>query len=461
MPPYELKGLSPGGHERWERESYRQWEKEYTDWYNKYYKDYDQHPSVHHRGRGSRDRDRDRERERERLSPLSRDYSPQGRARRGREDRSVQPHHPPSSSSTAAKSSSKALKTKKIKKKKSGEELEPSHQAVDRGDATPVRDEPMDEIPSPIKTPPVSSKPQAGTTTNKASASKSSAAPSKSSTKSVSKSQTDKTQKEKSQKLKAKVKTEVVKAKSDKVKKKTGDVAVTKKKDSSSSTASKPLKTVKAKTEDPPSSTAPKKERSKTSTVRPALLKTPPLPPHNPPMHLPPLHDGLRPSHDLLGRREFPQGTGLLPLPHQHGIPLLPLPTSLDGRRRMVDDGRSLLGPPPGKLRRLDGLVVGGDVLSHPHMPHQPLLHRLPHPTERPGLLSLPLSRDMSRGNIDRGVIRPLLDPQVGPFIHIHLLRKYVCLLSINADEIFFFLSKTTTKTNGKRFLNFLAQGPH
>lgn len=438
-----MKGLSPGGHERWERESYRQWEKEYTDWYNKYYKDYDQHPSVHHRGRGSRDRDRDRDRER--LSPLSRDYSPQGRGRRGREDRSVQPHHPSSSSSTAAKSSSKALKTKKMKKKKSGDELEPSHQAVDRGDATPVRDEPMDEIPSPMKTPPVSSKSQAGATTNKASASKSAAAPSKSSTKSASKSQADKAQKEKSQKLKAKVKTEVVKAKSDKVKKKTAETSVTKKKDSSSSTTAKPLKTVKAKTEDAPSSTAPRKERSKTSAVRPALLKTPPMPAHNSLLHLPPLHDSLRPSHDLLGRRDFPPGTGLLPLPHQHGLPLLPLPTSMDGRRRMLDDGRSLLGPPPGKLRRLDGLVAGDDVLSHPHMSHQPLLHRLPHPSERPGLLSLPLGRDLSRGNVDRGAIRPLLDPQVGPIL-IDLLLKCDYLQSINADQITFLVVKRLQK---------------
>ncbi|CAB1415751.1 unnamed protein product [Pleuronectes platessa] len=57
-PPYELKGPRPGGHDRWEREKYRQWEKEYTDLYNKYCKDYDnQHPSLHHRGRGSGDRE--------------------------------------------------------------------------------------------------------------------------------------------------------------------------------------------------------------------------------------------------------------------------------------------------------------------------------------------------------------------------------------------------------------------
>lgn len=313
--------------------------------------------------------------------------------------------------------STKVLKTKKIKKKKAGDELEPSHQAVDRGDATPVRDEPMDEIPSPIKTPPISSKPLPGTTTTKASASKSTAAPNKPSSKSVSKTQPDKTQKEKSQKVKAKVKTEAVKVKSDKLKKKTAEGGVTKKKDSSSSTVSKPLKTVKAKTEDAANSSTPKKERSKSSGVRPPLLKTPPLAPQNPPLHHPSLHDGLRPSHDILVRRDFSQGTGLLPLPHQHGLPLLPLPSTMDSRRRMVDEGRSLLGPPPGKLRRIDGLVVGSDVLPHSHMSHQPLLHRLPHPSERPGLLSLPVSRDMTRGNADRGAIRPLIEPQVGPML--------------------------------------------
>lgn len=407
-----MKTQSPGGHERWERERYRQWEKEYADWYNKYYKDYDsQHPSLHHRGRGSRDRERDR------LSPLSRDYSPQGRGRRGKEERGPPPHHPPSSSSSGTKSSTKVQKTKKLKKKKAGEDPEPSHQSVDRGDATPVRDEPMDEVPSLSKTPPVSTKPPSSTATTKAPASKSTATPSKPSTKAPSKTQSDKTKKDKGQKVKAKVKTEGVKAKSDKVKKKTGEAGGIKKKDSSSSSSSsvaKPLKTIKAKPEETFNSAAAKKDKGKSSTVRPALLKTPPLPQSLPLPH-PSLHDGPRPGHDMRGRRDLPLGGGLLPTPHQHGLPLLHRPPSPgDGRRRMGDEGRSLLGPPPGKQRRMDGLGgVGGDVIPHSHMSHQPPLHRLPPPSDRPGLLPLTGSREMGRVDADRGAIRPLMDLQV------------------------------------------------
>lgn len=370
---------------------------------------------MHHRGRGSRDRERDR------MSPLSRDYSPQGRGRRGgREERGGPPPHPPSSSSSGNKSSSKVLKAKKVKKKKSGDEPEPSHQSVDRGDATPVRDEPMDEIPSLIKTPPISSKPSVGATTSKAPASKSTAAPVKPSTKSTSKTQSDKTKKDKGQKVKAKVKTEGVKVKSDKVKKKTGEGVVTKKKEDESSSVSKPLKTVKAKPEDAPNSTTPKKEKSKSSSVRPALLKTPPLSSQTLPLHLPSNYDAPRPGHDMRGRRDVPQSTGLLPHPHphQHGLPLLHRPLSpVDSRRRMGEEGRSLLGPPPGKLRRIDGLGGGGEVISHSHMSHQPPLHRLPPSSDRPGLLPLPGSREMGRGDSDRGSIRPLMDFQVGQLL--------------------------------------------
>lgn len=412
LPPYELKGSSPGGNERWERERYRQWEKEYADWYNKYYKDYDNqhphpHPPLHHRGHGSRDRERDR------MSPLPRDYSPQGRGRRGREERGAPPHHPPSSSS-GTKSSTKVLKTKKVKKKRSGEESESSHQSVDRGDATPVRDEPMDEIPSLVTTPPVSSKASLGAATSKAPASKSSAAPVKTSTKSTSKTPSDKTKKEKSQKVKARVKTEAVKVKTDRVKKKTGEGVVTKKdsSSSSSSSATKPLKTIKTKPEDAPNSTTPKKEKGKSSAVRPALLKTPPLSSQNLSLHHASLHDGPRPGHDMRGRRDLPQGCGLLPLPHQHA--LLHRPPSPDSRRRMGEEGRCLLGPPPGKLRRIDGLGGGGDLISHSHMSHQPPLHRLPPASDRPGLLPLPGSREMGRGDAERGSIRPLMDLQVG-----------------------------------------------
>lgn len=303
------------------------------------------------------------------------------------------------------KSSNKVIKTKKVKKKKPGEEQESSQQSIDRGDATPVRDEPMDEVPSPVKTPPLSSRPQAGDAT-KSPASKSSAA-TKPSAKSASKPQSDKNRKEKNQKVKAKVKTEGVKSKSDKIKKKNGD-GVMNKKDSLSSTASKPLKTLKVKQEDTTKSTNPKKEKSKSSTARPGLLKTPPLSSQNPTLHHPSVHDGHQPSHDIRGRRDLPQAGGLLPLPNQHGHELA---SPLDSRRRMGEDSRSLLGSPPGKLRRTDNL--GSELMSHPHMSHQPLLNRLPH-FERPALLPLPGSREMGRGDVDRGPIRPLIDLQVG-----------------------------------------------
>lgn len=291
-----------------------------------------------------------------------------------------------------------------MKKKKPGEEQESSQQSIDRGDATPVRDEPMDEVPSPVKTPPVSSRPQAGDTA-KSPASKSSAA-TKTSAKSTSKPQSDKNRKEKNQKVKAKVKTESVKSKSDKIKKKNGD-GVINKKDSLSSTASKPMKPLKVKQEDATKSTNPKKEKSKSSTARPPLLKTP-LSSQNPLLHHPSVLDGLQPSHDIRGRRDLPQAGGLLPTPNQHGHELA---SPLDSRRRMGEDSRSLLGSPPGKLRRTDNL--GGDLMSHPHMSHQPLLNRLPH-FERPGLLPIPGSREMGRGDVDRGPIRPLIDLQVG-----------------------------------------------
>lgn len=400
-----MKGPSPGGHDRWERDKYR-WEKDYADWY-KYYDS--QHPSLHHRGRGSRDRERDR------MSPLARDYSPQSKGRRAREDRGAPPPHPPPSSSSGTKSSTKVLKTKKVKKKKTADDSEPSHQAVDRDDATPVRDEPMDEVPSLIKTSPMSTKPSPGASTTKASGSKSSAASAKSSTKSTSKTQADKSKKEKGTKVKAKVKTDGVKAKSDKLKKKAGEGPPTKKKDdASSSSTTKPLKTVKAKAEDSNSST-PKKEKSKSCTVRPPLLKTPPLSSQTLPLHLGPLHDGPRPGHDIRGRRDLPPGAVLHPHPHQHGPPLLHRPMSPgDSRRRMAEDGRSLLGPSPGKLRRMDGPGMGGDMLPLSHMSHQPPLHRLGPSSDRPGLLPIPGSRDMGRGDMDRPVIRPLMDFQVG-----------------------------------------------
>lgn len=404
MLPNDLKGASPGGHERWDRDRYRQWEKEYTDWYNKYYKDYDnKHPPLHHRGHGSRDRERDK------MSTSSRDYSPQGKGRRGKDERGGPPHHLPSSAASGTKTSSKILKSKKIKKKKTGEEPEPSQRSMERGDATPVRDEPMDET-SQNKTPPLSSKPSGVTPAPKVPASKGTAAPGKPTTKLTSKAQLDKTKKEKGQKLKAKVKTEGVK-----LKKKTGEGVSTKKKDASiSSSVTKPLKTIKTKPDDASNLTTPKKEKSKSSTVRPPLMKTPPASSLNLPLPHHSFHDGPRSSHDLQGRRDFSKGDGHLPHPNRPLMPPRPL-SPMDSWRRMGEEGRSLLGPPPEKFRRLDG--VGGDATFYLH-PHPLPLHRLPHPGERPSLLSLPGMHELCRANIDRGSIRPSIDIQVSLCSH-------------------------------------------
>ncbi|XP_037545647.1 E3 ubiquitin-protein ligase RBBP6 isoform X2 [Nematolebias whitei] len=392
--PYDLKGASPGSHDRWERERYRQMEKEYTDWYNNYYKDYDgKHPVLHHRGRS---------RERDKMSSSSRDYSPQGKGKRGKKERDGAPHHLPSSAASGTKSSSKILKSKKIKKKKAREEPQASQQSLDTGDVTPVRDEPMDEL-SPNKTPPVSSRHSGGTQAPKASASKGTAAPAKPTTKLTSKAQLDKTKKEKGLKVKAKLKTEAVKVKSDKLKKKTGEAVLTKKKDSSmSSSVTKSLKTVKTKPDDTSNSTTPKKDKSKSSTMRPALIKPPSASSHNlPPPH--PFHDGPRSSHDIQGRRDFSKGDGHLPPLNR----LLPRPPSpIDSWRRIGEECRPLLGPPPEKLRRLDGLDGGGDAPFYMHL-HQPPLRRLPHPADRP-FLSFPGPHELGRGEIDRGAIRPL-----------------------------------------------------
>lgn len=220
----------------------------------------------------------------------------------------------------------------------------------------------------------------------------------------------DKTKKEKGSNGKTKGKTESVKVKSEgvKVKKKTAEGVMTKKKDSSSSSASKLLKTVK----DASNLTTTKKEKSKIS-VRSTAVKTPPLSSQNP---FPSLHEGSRSDHDLRGRRDPPQS--LLSLPHQHGLPHLPRPSSpIDNRRRMGEECRSLLRP-PGKLRRIDGIEGGGDVLSHSHLPHQLGLHRFSAPSDR--LSNLPpmqVSRDLVRGDSDRSAIRPLMDIPVSMFV--------------------------------------------
>lgn len=386
-----MKGPSPGAH--WDSHSYRQWEKDYREWYNKYCKEYDPHTPMHRRG--SRDRDRDRDR----MSPLHRGYSPQGRERRG-------PHFPPSSSS-GSKTSTKVLKSKKVKRKKTGEEGESSHQSVDRGDATPVRDEPMDDIPPLSKTPPMSSKSSA-TAATKVPSSKSNAA-SKAPAKSLVK--TDKTKKEKVVKAKVKAKPDGNKVKVEKVKKKPVEAGVVKKKEPSAATA-KPLK-AKTKSEDGSYPATLKKDKAKSTVTKPTLIRTPPQSTQSLPLPHLPLHDSHRSSHDGRGRREVPPGEGLLPLPHANRHPVHHRPLSpLDGHKRVVEESRSLLGPPPGKLRRIDGPGLGGDMSPHSHGSHQPQMQRVVSPSDRPGPLSVSVGREMGRGDGDRGSIRPLMDLQ-------------------------------------------------
>ncbi|XP_035006437.2 uncharacterized protein LOC118103513 [Hippoglossus stenolepis] len=86
---------------------------------------------------------------------------------------------------------------------------------------------------------------------------------------------------------------------------------------------------------------------------------------------------------------------------------LVPPPSK---RRRMGEEGRSIVGPPPAKRRRIDGLEIGSDVLPHSHMSHQPPLHRLQLSSDKPGLLPLPGSLEMIQGDADRGTITPLKD---------------------------------------------------
>lgn len=337
------------------------------------------------------------------MSTSSRDYSPQAKGRRGKDERGGPPQHLPPSAASGTKTSSKILKSKKIKKKKTGEEPEPSQRSMERGDATPVRDEPMDEK-SQNKSSPLSSRPPGATPAPKAPASKGTAAPGKPTTKLTSKAQLDKTKKEKGQKVKPKVKTEAVK-----LKKKTGEAVLTKKKDTSiPSSVTKPLKTIKTKPDDV-SNLTPKKEKGKSSTLRPPLMKTAPASSHNLPLPHHSLHDGPRSSHDLQGRRDFSKVDGHLLLPCRPLMSPRP-PSPMDNWRRMGEEGRSLLGPPPEKFRRIDG--AGGDAPFYLH-PHPLPLHRLPHPGDRPSLLSLPGFYEMGRGDLDRGSIRPSMDIQV------------------------------------------------
>ncbi|XP_028313230.1 E3 ubiquitin-protein ligase RBBP6-like [Gouania willdenowi] len=122
LPPYELKGQSPESQDRWDRERYRRWEKDYADC--KYFKNDDnQQPSMHHKGHSSRDKERDQR------TSLPRNDSVHERERRrddrgdrgDKTDRRAVPPPPPSSFSSTTKSSNKNLQTKMLKKRKADE----------------------------------------------------------------------------------------------------------------------------------------------------------------------------------------------------------------------------------------------------------------------------------------------------------------------------------------------------
>ncbi|XP_028314945.1 E3 ubiquitin-protein ligase RBBP6-like [Gouania willdenowi] len=377
LPPYERKGQSSGSQNRWDRERYRQREKNYAD--STYFNDYDnQQPSKYHTGHSSRDKERDR------MSSLPRNYSVHESARRrdNRTDRRAAPPPPPSSSSFTTKSSYEIPKTNKGKKRK-----------ADEPESSPVRDEPMDELPSQNKKSSSASKASGSTAASKAAPSKSSATAAKTSTKCVSKDQTDKAKTEKSSIEKTKTEVDGLKLKSDEMR----------------------------RSEDAPNSTTPRKEKNNSSRARHSPVKAPPQAAHSLRPPHPPLDDG----HHTRIRRDDPQGGGFHSLPpsNQNGLRLVHRPPSpAESRRRMREESWTSRGPPLGKMRRVDGPGMESGANSHSQAPRHPHFHRVP-PSDRPGNRPLSGSRELNRSDPNRIPTEALMNTEVKPLRRFKLNR--------------------------------------
>ncbi|KAJ0033586.1 hypothetical protein NQD34_000693 [Periophthalmus magnuspinnatus] len=117
-------------------------------------------------------------------------------------------------------------------------------------------------------------------------------------------------------------------------------------------------------------------------------------------------------------RREMPQREGVLPYPIHHRPP-----SPMERGRRVVEESHSLLGPPPGKLRRIEGPGLSRELPPHSHVSHQPALQRVVSPSDRP--LSVTVSRESTREERERGH-RPFMDLkiQVNPTRRIKLNRE-------------------------------------
>uniref|UniRef100_A0A8C5H583 Serine/arginine repetitive matrix protein 2-like n=1 Tax=Gouania willdenowi TaxID=441366 RepID=A0A8C5H583_GOUWI len=370
LPPYERKGQSSGSQNRWDRERYQQREKNYAD--STYFNDYDnQQPSKYHTGHSSRDKERDR------MSSLPRNDSVHESARRrdNRTDRRAAPPPPRSSSSFTTKSSYEIPKTNKGKKRK-----------ADEPESSPVRDEPMDELPSQNKKSSSASKASGSTAASKAAPSKSSATAAKTSTKCVSKDQSDKAKTEKSSIEKTKTEVDGLKLKSDEMR----------------------------RSEDAPNSTTPRKEKNNSSRARHSPVKAPPQAAHSLRPPHPPLDDG----HHTRIRRDDPQGGGFHSLPpsNQHGLRLVHRPPSpAESRRRMREESWTSRGPPPGKMRRVDGPGMESGANSHSQAPRHPHFHRVP-PSDRPGNRPLSGSRELNRSDPNRIPTEALMNTEVRLF---------------------------------------------
>ncbi|XP_028304292.1 E3 ubiquitin-protein ligase RBBP6-like isoform X2 [Gouania willdenowi] len=82
--------------------------------------------------------------------------------------------------------------------------------------------------------------------------------------------------------------------------------------------------------------------------------------------------------------------------------------------RTMGEENRTSRGPPPGKLRRVDGPGMESEANSHSQAPHHPHFHRVP-PSDRPGNPPLPGSQELNRCDPHHIPIEALMNIEVKP----------------------------------------------